>query len=242
MAPAEHRIDPAVRRMANAIIVGAMAIILNTTIVSVALPTLGEEFNVGLGTIQWVTTGYLLAMFAVIPLTGWLQARVGGTRLWLVSLGVFTLGSALCATAWSASSLILFRVIQGLGGGIAIPLMATLLMQAAGGKNAGRLMASVGLPAALGPIMGPVLGGVILNYLPWEWLFLVNLPFGAIGFWMAVRALPHDKPTEPAALDLRARCCPSSASSRSSTASPTWPRTAASATSTCCSPRAWARS
>lgn len=201
MAPAESRIDPALQRMANAIIVGAMAIILNTTIVSVALPTLGEEFHVGLGTIQWVTTGYLLAMFAVIPLTGWLQARFGGKHLWLASLTVFTVGSALGAASWNAASLIAFRVLAGLGGGIAIPLMATLLMQAAGGKNVGRLMASVGLPAALGPIMGPVVGGVILTYAPWEWLFLVNVPFGVIGFWLAMRYLPHDKPSTPARLD-----------------------------------------
>lgn len=202
MASAETRIDPGLRRMANAIVVGAMAIILNTTIVSVALPTLGEEFHTGLGTIQWVTTGYLLAMFAVIPLTGWLQALVGGKRLWIASIGLFTLGSALTATAWDTTSLIGFRVLQGLGGGMVIPLMATLLMQAAGGKNVGRLMAAVGLPAAIGPIMGPVVGGIILAYLPWEWLFLVNVPFGIVGILMALRALPDDRSPHPVKLDV----------------------------------------
>jgi EmrB/QacA subfamily drug resistance transporter len=140
-------------------------------------------------------------MFVTIPLTGWAQGRLGSKTLWLAGLGIFLLGSALCATSWNPSSLIAFRAIQGLGGGVMLPLMATILMQAAGGRNVGRLMASVSLPAALGPIVGPVLGGVILHWLTWEWMFLVNLPIGIVGFVLALRIMPPGDHGRQARLD-----------------------------------------
>jgi len=188
-------LDPHVVRIALAVIAGGIAVIFDTTIVSVALRQLATHLDTTVSTIQWVSTGYLLAMFLAIPATGWLQARLGGKRLWLIALGVFLLGSVLCAGAWDAPSLIAFRVLQGLGGGVMMPLMSTLIMQAAHGQPLGRLMAVVGLPVALGPIFGPVLGGVILNWLDWRWLFLVNVPICAVGATLAVRILPDDRPT-----------------------------------------------
>src|SRR4051794_34834881 len=159
---AEAGIDPELRRLATALIVGGIAVILDTTIVSVGLHELGASLDASVSTIQWFSTAYLLAMFVTIPLTGWAQARLGSKRLWILALTTFVLGSTLCATAWNAESLIAFRAVQGLGGGILMPLMTTILMQAARGRNTGRLMATVSLPAALGPILGPVLGGLIL--------------------------------------------------------------------------------
>jgi len=194
--------DPALRRSIAAIMVGAMAVVFDTTILSIAIPTLSTDFDVPLNTIQWVVTAYLLAMFAVIPLTGWAQRRLGGKRLWIASVGLFTLGSLLCGFAWDATSLIAFRALQGLGGGVIVPLMATILMQAAGGRAPGRLMAVVGLPMALGPIMGPVLGGIILHYVHWSWLFWINIPLGLLGIAMAVRMLPADPRTERPRLDI----------------------------------------
>ncbi|WP_029289238.1 MDR family MFS transporter [Cellulomonas sp. HZM] len=191
-APPPDGLDPELRRIATAVVVGGIAVILDTTIVSVGLHQLGGALGATVGTIQWVSTAYLLAMFVTIPLSGWAQARVGSKRLWLVALGAFLLGSALCAVAWDASSLIAFRAVQGLGGGLMMPLMTTIIMQAAHGRNLGRLMATVSLPAALGPILGPVLGGVILNWLSWQWMFLVNLPLGAVGLVLAVRMIPAD--------------------------------------------------
>jgi len=181
-------------RIAMAIIAGGIAVIFDTTIVSVALRQLAAHLDATVSTIQWVSTGYLLAMFLAIPATGWLQARLGGKRLWLLALGVFVLGSVLCAVAWDAPSLIAFRVLQGLGGGVMMPLMSTLIMQAAHGQPLGRLMAVIGLPVALGPILGPVLGGIILNWLDWRWLFLVNVPICAVGITLAIRILPDDRP------------------------------------------------
>lgn len=187
-------LDPHVVRIAMAVIAGGIAVIFDTTIVSVALHQLAAHLDATVSTIQWVSTGYLLAMFLAIPATGWLQARLGGKRLWLAALALFLLGSVLCATAWNAPSLIAFRVLQGLGGGVMMPLMSTLIMQAARGRSMGRLMALVGLPAALGPILGPALGGVILHWLDWRWLFLVNLPICLVGIALAIRILPDDRP------------------------------------------------
>lgn len=195
--PATDQIDPAVWRMAMVIIIGALAVVFDTTIVSVAIHDLGTDLQVGVATIQWVSTGYLLAMFVTIPLAGWAQAVVGGKRLWIAALGVFLLGSVLCSLAWDAPSLIAFRVVQGIGGGVMMPLMATLIMQAAHGQHLGKLMSVVSLPAALGPILGPVLGGLILHIADWRWLFAVNIPFCVVGAALAARVLPRDEPVDP---------------------------------------------
>lgn len=195
-------LDPQLKRIAAAVITGAVAVILDTTIVSVAIHELGSALDASVSTIQWVSTAYLLAMFVAIPISGWAQSRLGAKRLWLVALTLFLLGSVLCAFAWNVESLIAFRVVQGLGGGVMMPLMTTILMQAAHGQNVGRLMAAVSLPAALGPILGPVIGGLILNYFSWEWLFLVNVPLCIVGFVLAVRLLPADRDTiRPVRLD-----------------------------------------
>ncbi|WUM96044.1 multidrug efflux MFS transporter [Streptomyces sp. NBC_00322] len=180
--------------MAITIIVGALAVVFDTTIVSVALNDLAKELDAPLSTIQWVSTGYLLAVFVTIPLAGWAQSRLGGKRLWIASLGLFLLGSVLSALAWNATSLIAFRVVQGIGGGIMMPLAATLIMQAAKGRNIGKVMAIITVPTALGPILGPVLGGLILHLADWRWMFFVNVPFCVVGGRLAWRNLPDDRP------------------------------------------------
>ncbi|GAA5004517.1 MDR family MFS transporter [Streptomyces hyderabadensis] len=188
------RIDPAVWRIGVTLVVGALAVVFDTTVVSVALDDLAKAFHAPLATVQWGSTGYLLAVFVTIPLAVWAQARFGGRRLWIAALGGFLLGSVLSALAWNAPSLIAFRVVQGLAGGIMMPLTATLLMQAAKGRQPGRVMAIITVPTALGPILGPVLGGLILHLADWRWMFLVNIPFCAVGGWLALRNLPDDRP------------------------------------------------
>ncbi len=188
------RIDPAVWRMGATLVVGALAVVFDTTVVSVALGDLAQEFDAPLATIQWVSTGYLLAVFVTIPLAVWAQSRFGGRRLWIGALGGFLLGSVLSALAWSAASLIVFRVVQGLAGGVMMPLTATLLMQAAKGRHPGKVMAIITVPTALGPILGPVLGGLILHLADWRWMFFVNVPFCVVGGWLALRNLPDDRP------------------------------------------------
>lgn len=193
--------DRSLKRLAVALVVGAMAPLFDSTIVSVALHSLASDLHASVATIQWVSTGYLLALGVTVPVVGWLQRRVGGRRLWMAALVVFLLGSILCSLAWDAPSLIAFRVVQGIGGGAMMPLLTTLLMQAAGGQGLGRLMSIVSLPTALGPILGPVIGGLILGAGDWRWLFWVNVPFAVAGLVLAWALIPKDGPTVRARLD-----------------------------------------
>jgi len=179
--------------------VGGIAAILDSTMVTIALHTLVVSLHSTDGAIQWVTTGYLLAMAVAIPVTGWAESRWGGKRVWMAALVLFVAGSALCALSWNDASLIGFRVLQGFAAGLIFPLMQTLAVRAAGGRASSNLIATISLPLALGPILGPVIGGVILNWLSWRWLFLVNVPIIAVGLALAWRLLPADRP--PAGAD-----------------------------------------
>ncbi|HEX2744459.1 MAG TPA: MDR family MFS transporter [Streptosporangiaceae bacterium] len=176
------------------LMVGGMAVIFDTTIVSVALRTLALRMHTSVATIQWVTTGYLLALAIAVPLSAWALKRFGGKRLWMFSLAVFLTGSIGSSLAWNVGSLIGWRVLQGVGGGLMLPLMTTLIFQAAGGKSLGRLVTYVALPALLGPILGPVIGGAILTHLSWRFMFWVNVPFCVAGFSLAWRYLADDAP------------------------------------------------
>src|SRR3984957_13326866 len=191
---AETKLPAQVRGVLLALIVGGVAAILGSTMVTLALHTFVPKLPSSDGSIQWVTTGYLLALAVAIPVTGWAESRWGGKRVWMFALSLFVFGSILCALSWSDASLIGFRVLQGFGGGLILPLMQTLAVRAAGGRASSRLMATVSLPIALGPILGPVIGGVILNWLSWRWLFLVNVPVIAVGLTLAWRLLPDDRP------------------------------------------------
>jgi EmrB/QacA subfamily drug resistance transporter len=192
-ADAETKLPPQVRNALLALIVGGIAAILDSTMVTLALHTLVVRLHSSDGTIQWVTTGYLLAMAVAIPTTGWAESRWGGKHVWMAALVLFAVGSVLSGLAWSDTSLIGFRVLQGFAAGLIFPLMQTLGVRAAGGRPSSRLIATVSLPLALGPILGPVVGGVILNWLSWRWLFLVNMPVIAVGLVLAWRLLPPDR-------------------------------------------------
>ena len=193
-ADPEMKLPPQIRNALLALVVGGIAAILDSTMVTLAIHTLVVKLHSSDGTIQWVTTGYLLAMAVAIPTTGWAEARWGGRRVWMFALLLFVLGSILSALSWNDTSLIGFRILQGFAAGLIIPLIQTLAVRAAGGRPSSRLMATVSLPIALGPILGPVIGGVILNWLSWRWLFLVNAPVIAVGLVLAWRFLPADRP------------------------------------------------
>ena len=197
-----EKLDPAVTRTAWTVLVGGLAVLFDSTIVAVGIRTLSTDLGVGLDVIQWVSTAYLLALGVAVPLVGWAQRAIGAKRLWMLALAVFLLGSILCSLAWDAPSLIAFRAFQGLGGGMLMPLMMTMIMQAARGQNLGRMAALIGMPIALGPIVGPVVGGVILQYLHWSWLFWVNVPFCVAGLILAWRFLPQDGPAQRVRLDV----------------------------------------
>src|SRR5690348_13105935 len=150
-------LDRSTLLVAGVTTLGLIIPVLDTTIVNVALDSLSRDLHSSLTGIQWVSTGYLLSLAAVIPLSGWITERFGSKRTWIVSIGLFALGSGLCALAASAGELIAFRVLQGLGGGMLMPVGFTLIAQAAGPKRVGRALGIVGVPILLGPIFGPII-------------------------------------------------------------------------------------
>ena len=196
-------LDREILRLGAVVVIGSIMAILDATIVNVAIPTLGRDFHTSISTIQWVMTGYLLAFASVIPLTGWAGERFGAKRVWIASLAVFMAGSALAGSAWSITALIVFRVIQGFGGGLLMPVGQTILARAAGPQRIGRVMSVVGVPMLLGPVFGPVIGGAIVDQISWRWIFFVNLPIGLLAIFLAWRLLPKAAPRFGERLDVR---------------------------------------
>src|SRR3954451_4469530 len=195
-------LDRALLRLASVVVLGTIMSILDTTIVNVAIETLGRQLHSSLSSIQWVATGYLLALATVIPLTGWAMERFGGKRMWMISVTLFLVGSTLCGLAWSTESLVVFRVLQGFGGGMILPIGQAILAQAAGPQRMGRVMSVIGVPTLLGPILGPVIGGLIVDHFSWRWIFFVNLPVGALALVLAWRILPSGARDTPSRLGL----------------------------------------
>jgi EmrB/QacA subfamily drug resistance transporter len=166
--------------------------LLSTTMANVSLSSLGAELHASLSAIQWVTSGYLLALAVMLPLTGWLVDRIGAKELYLWSFAAFTLSSTLCGLAWSANALIAFRVLQGMSGGLLAPMVQMMIARAAG-KHMARIIGYAVVPILLAPILGPVIAGAILQFTSWHWLFLVNLPVGAVAIVLAIFFLPNDR-------------------------------------------------
>jgi EmrB/QacA subfamily drug resistance transporter len=199
-------IDGAVLKVAGVVVLGAVMAILDITVVNVALPTFTTVFSdsgapLAYSTVVLNVTGYTLALATVIPLTGWAADRFGTKRLYMGAIGLFTAGSALCATATSINMLIGFRVVQGLGGGMLMPLGMTIMTRAAGPKRMGRLMAVLGVPMLLGPICGPILGGWLIQHASWHWIFLINVPIGVIALIYAYLVLAKDSPEPSESFD-----------------------------------------
>ena len=190
-------------RISAVVVIGSIMSILDTTIVNVALATLSHELHATISEIQWVVTGYMLSLAAVIPITGWAAKRFGAKRVYILSLVLFTAGSALCGLATDTTQLIVFRVLQGVGGGMILPLGQLMLAEAAGPKRMGRVMSVVAIPMMLAPILGPTLGGLIVQNMSWRWIFYVNVPIGVIGVIAALRVLPKVKPGPVERLDAR---------------------------------------
>jgi EmrB/QacA subfamily drug resistance transporter len=200
------KIDGAVLKIAGVVVLGAIMSILDITVVNVALPTFQVEFGtpgnpLPYSTVAWTVTAYTLALATVIPLTGWAADRFGTKRLYMTALLLFTLGSVLCASAGTIEALIGFRVLQGLGGGMLMPLGMTIMTRAAGPARMGRLMAILGVPMLLGPIFGPILGGWLIENYSWHWIFLINLPIGAVAIVYAWRVLASDRPEPSESFD-----------------------------------------
>jgi EmrB/QacA subfamily drug resistance transporter len=203
-------LDPALVRLALSVLVGVIAAILDLTIVTVAISTLQHRLHASVSTIQWVNTGYVLTVAMTIPVSGWAFERFGGRRPWMIALTVFAAGSALSGLAWSVGSLIAFRVLQGIGGGMLLPLAQTILANAAGRERLARVVPYIAIPSQLGPVLGPVIGGVILSDASWRWIFYVNIPVVAVALAAAWRTMPKTDTNPGRRLDVRgiALLCP----------------------------------
>jgi EmrB/QacA subfamily drug resistance transporter len=184
--------------VAGVVVLGALMSILDITVVSVGLRTFQTIFEATPAQVAWTMTGYTLALASVIPLTGWAADRFGTKRLYLLAIILFTLGSAACSTAQSLEMLVVFRVLQGFGGGMLMPLGMTIMTKAAGPERVGRVMAVLGVPMLLGPIFGPILGGYLIDAASWHWIFLINVPIGIGAVVYASIVLPRDdvRPSE----------------------------------------------
>ncbi|HUA80253.1 MAG TPA: DHA2 family efflux MFS transporter permease subunit [Dyella sp.] len=198
---ASDHLHPAIWRITAVVVLGSFLAQLDATIANVSLSSLAIALHTGLSTIQWVTSGYLLALTLALPMSGWLVDRFGAKAVYVWCFAAFTLSSALCGLAWSTASLIGFRVFQGLSGGLLAP-MAQMMMARAAGKHMARVIGYAAVPVLFAPILGPVIAGLILQYTSWRWLFLVNFPVGVLALVLAVVFLPHDREqTRPRELD-----------------------------------------
>ena len=178
--------------------IGSFMSILDTTIVNIALPSMLRDFHTDLKNGQLVLTVYLLALAVVIPLSGFLAERVGIKRLYIITLACFTIGSALCGLAWNLPSLVAFRALQGLGGGMLQPLGMAMVFTMITPLERGRFMGMLGLPMLLAPLVGPTLGGYLVQYSSWRTIFLINLPIGLLNLALAYWLL-KEQPRKPEA-------------------------------------------
>ncbi|WP_433524260.1 DHA2 family efflux MFS transporter permease subunit [Nocardia pseudovaccinii] len=190
-APALEPIPAQVWRVAGVVVFGAVMSMLDTSLVNIGLNSIATDLGAALDSAQWIASGYLLALAVTLPLCGWLGRQFGMDRVWLTALAGFTVTSGLCALAPNIRWLIGFRIAQGLAAGLLVPAGQTLLGQVAGPQRLGRVMSVVGIAVVAAPAVGPTIGGVMLANLDWEWLFLINIPFGLVAFVLGRRLLPR---------------------------------------------------
>jgi MFS family permease len=184
------------------VLLGTIMTILDATIVNIAIPTLQVDLRAGsYADISWVVTGYMLAQGAVIPMAGWATDRFGTKRLYLITIALFTLASMACGIATTLPELVVFRVLQGLGGGMLMPIGMTIIMRAVGPQNMGRVMGIFGIPMLLAPAVGPVLGGWFVQDFSWRLIFYVNVPIGIIALVSAWRFLKESNRSHGLRLD-----------------------------------------
>jgi len=178
-------------------VAGLFLEILDTTIVNVAIPTLAKEFSATAASMEWVVLGYLLSLAIWIPASGWIGDKIGTKKTFLFALLVFTLASALCGQAHSVGELVLFRILQGVGGGMLTPVGTTMLFRAFPPAERARASTVLMVPIVVAPALGPIVGGFLVDNFSWRWIFYVNMPLGILGFLFGLFMLKESK--EPAA-------------------------------------------
>jgi EmrB/QacA subfamily drug resistance transporter len=198
----DRRIPAGVWRVAVVTVLGTIMAALDTTIVNVALATLSRDVHTSIDSVQWLVSGYLLAYAATMPVTGWAARRFGTKRVFMVSIVTFTLGSLLCGLSTSLGEMIAFRVVQGVGAGLITPVGQMIVVKKAGPARLPRVMGAIGVPIMLAPVVGPTVGGLLLQSAGWRWIFFINLPVGVVALVAAARLLPRDRREDAGPLDL----------------------------------------
>lgn len=184
------------------LIIGAFMSILDSSIVNIAIPTLENVFNVSTADVQWVVTIYLLALGVVVPASSYLGDRFGYHRIYIFSLMVFTVGSALTGLSWSLSVMIFFRVLQAIGGGLIMPVTMAMLYRLVPRDRIGTAMGFWGLSIIVAPAIGPTLGGYLVEYVNWRYIFYINVPIGILGVFLSLRYIPKFPRINAGAFDL----------------------------------------
>ncbi|MDP9017555.1 MAG: DHA2 family efflux MFS transporter permease subunit [Candidatus Eremiobacteraeota bacterium] len=189
--PFRHRANAPVALISITVMLGMIMAIVDATIVNVALNTIGGNLGASIDEVAWVTTGYILASVVVMPLNGWLTAFLGRKRFYATSLAIFTIASLLCGTARSIWVLVFYRVLQGIGGGALQPTAQAILFETYPAEKRGQAMALFGLGAMVGPAIGPLLGGYLIDNATWPIIFFINIPIGIIAFVMTLMFIPN---------------------------------------------------
>jgi len=172
------------------LISGMFMSVLDTSIINVAVPTIQTTFGSTTDEVAWIVTAYALALGVIVPLSAWLAARFGAPKVYIVSLGLFGLASALCGLAWDLNSLIAFRIIQAIPGGILPPLSMAMLYRIVPPREIGKAMGMYGLGIVVAPAIGPTLGGYLVEYVDWRLIFFINVPVGALAAFAGLSLLP----------------------------------------------------
>lgn len=201
MTAGGSRISPVLFWQSMILAAGGFVGLVDSSVIAVAVPVIARDFDAPINVVQWASAGYLLAMAAVIPFTSSLCHRLGAQRTWLLSLTVFTAATLAAGWAWSASSLILFRAIQGVGGGMLFPLMRLLAVEIAGKERMGRVMALTAIPVQVAPILGPVLGGLIIDGSSWRWALWASIPVALLALIPAALWIPNRRTDEARPVD-----------------------------------------
>lgn len=175
-----------------------IAPMLDTTMTNIGINTILKDLNATVNTIQWVTSAYVLALGLAVPLAGWLVDQMSGKRLIVIAQIIFLIGSVMSGIANNVPTLLIGRIIQGAAAGVIIPLATTLMLRMAQGQNLGQLMAVVGLPIVFAPILGPTVGGALIKFWSWHWLFYINIPVVLVALFLVMRNLPSFSPQEGA--------------------------------------------
>ncbi|MEO9329524.1 DHA2 family efflux MFS transporter permease subunit [Gordonia aurantiaca] len=199
--------DTLAKKVATVLALGTLMSMLDVTVTIVAIPRLASTFDTPLSTVQWVTTAYTLALVAVMPTSAWMIRRFGAKRVYITALALFVAGSALAGLAWNIESLIVFRGVQGLGAGFLQPVGMTIALSLVDERNRGQLMAWLGLPLLIGPVLGPTVGGLLVDNVGWRSLFLINVPIGAVAITAATRLFPSSEGTRAETLDWVSLAC-----------------------------------